>query len=82
MPQWDEGDVPEVQHKRVRINRVLTRSAKITEDEVIEMRRLYWKEGWSYKQCQEKFGMSKTQTNKIIRGLVFAHVWMPEDYIP
>jgi hypothetical protein len=76
---WDDY-LSDEHFRTMNANRRAMKRTHTTEEEVLEMRRLYWKEGWTERQIREKFGLSKSQTHKIVKGQVWVHVWMPEDY--
>ena len=76
---WDD-ELPEAQHKQLRIARVQIKTAKVTEEQVLEMRELYWHKGWSNRQIREKYKLSRSTVHKIITGQTWQHVWMPEEY--
>ena len=76
---WDD-EIDDEHYRKLSANRRVIRRSHTTEEDVLEMRRLYWHEGWTEKRIREKFGMSKSQTHKIVKGQVWVHVWPKEDY--
>lgn len=48
--------------------------AKLTEDDVREMRALYAKGGWTHKQLGEKYNVNRVAITLILNGKNWAHV--------
>lgn len=48
--------------------------ARLKEADVIEMRRLYFREGWTQQQIADKYGVSQSHAGKIINRISWGHV--------
>lgn len=51
-----------------KFSRSNTRAAKLTADQVLEMRRLYHDERWSQGRLAQRYGISSCQVGRIVRG--------------
>lgn len=51
-------------------------NSKLTKDKVLEMRRLYFKEGLTQKEIAEKFGVCRRQAGDVINGVNWG--WLTE----
>jgi len=49
-------------------------AAKLTPDDVREMRRLYAEGGWSYSQLGKRFGVNTSAAYKIVKRLLWKHL--------
>jgi hypothetical protein len=49
-------------------------AAKLTEDQVREMRQLYAAGGWSYARLGKRFGIGQSATYRVVKGIRWGHV--------
>ena len=56
-----------------------TRAAKLSNEDVFEMRRLYQDEGWTQAQLSRHFGVVVNTVGRIVRGESRQRVEMPAD---
>lgn len=59
-----------------------TRSADLTAPEVLEIRRLYHKEGWTQRQLSHQFDVAAVTIGRIVRGESWRHLPMQEEPDP
>lgn len=49
-------------------------NSKLTDGDVIEMRRLYTEAHWGYKKLRDRFGVSCGHCKRIVKGTRWRHV--------
>jgi predicted XRE-type DNA-binding protein len=52
--------------------------AKLTEEDVLEIRRLYDEEGFKQRHVAERFGITQVQVSAIVRRVAWPHVRAPQ----